>query len=39
MYEQEEDYVDEGEDGDEISNEIWQEVRRHYYQHWLTPIL
>ena len=26
MYEQDEEYLDEGEDGDEISNEIWQEV-------------
>ena len=26
MYEQDEEYMDEGEDGDEISNEIWQEV-------------
>ena len=26
MYEQDEEYLDEGEDGDEISNEIWQEA-------------
>ena len=26
MYEAEDDFVDEGEEGEEISNEIWQEV-------------
>ena len=26
MYEQDEEFTEEGEDGDEISNEIWQEV-------------
>lgn len=26
MYEQEEDYMDEGDDTEEISNEIWQEA-------------